>query len=364
MFSPHYPYTTLWTNGRNVQLDEIVKGVSVPQNQFEQNLFEFIRDWSHHQTFELQTSGSTGEPKRIHITKEQMIYSAKQTELALSLIAGSTALLCLDPKFIAGKMMLVRSFVTGMKIIAITPAVNFFDQIPNDMIIDFTAMVPYQLLGILESDQAKRLDTIKSILVGGAPLTDDNRVQSVKANVYATYGMTETISHIALRLINGKNSSDYFMSLPGISLTQDHRNCLVINAPHLPEKVITNDIVELKNPLEFKWLGRWDNIINSGGVKIIPEKVETIIGEVLRELQWNFEFFIAGMPDAKLGQKVVLIVKGNMEIHQREKILSILKKKLLAYEVPKSMLSLPEFTYTESGKVSRSKTVEILQKQP
>ncbi|HEY3402391.1 MAG TPA: AMP-binding protein [Ohtaekwangia sp.] len=361
-----YPHQSLWINDRDVLIRDILTKTAPYFNTFEQNVFAFIRDWlSDIPAFSLQTSGSTGASKTIIATRDQMIYSAKQTERALGLVPGTTALVCLDPQFIAGKMMLVRCFVTGMQIMAKTPSANVLDNIP-DVSLELTAMVPYQIQGILESRLAYKLNNIRTVLIGGAALNDTTKHQlsQFKTDIYVTYGMTETISHVALQRVNGKNPEDHFKALPGITLQLDDRDCLIIKAPHLPLEIITNDIAQLVGLNGFRWLGRWDNVINTGGIKVIPEETEKIIQSVFLELGLNHEFFLTGFPDQKLGQRVVLIVKGQLTGYQKSEIITLARKKIQIYAAPKEVICLEQFHYTHNDKISRVKTVEMFQKRP
>src|SRR5690349_4001724 len=271
-----YTYSSIWINGRNVLVNSILDESEKGQNDFEHDTFTFIREWlTGKASFEIETSGSTGPPKKITITRSQMIASAMITQQATNLEPDYTALLCLSPQFIAGKMMIVRSLVIGMKILAVTPAAKVLDKIPPSIQIDFAAFVPYQVYDIIRSDNANRLNQFKVILIGGAALDTETHtsLKPLKGSFYATYGMTETISHVALQLLNGPHSSEEFELLPTIIGQVDERGCLIIEAPYLAEKVVTNDLVKLSGK-RFKWLGRWDNIINTGGKKIIPEILE------------------------------------------------------------------------------------------
>jgi O-succinylbenzoic acid--CoA ligase len=363
----NYPFPTIWINGSDVSIEAIQNETVAPASDFERATFSFIRDWlSDQTTFEIQTSGSTGTPKKILLTREQMLASARMTEQALSLKAGYTALVCLHTQYIAGRMMLVRCFATGMRIVVTEPVANPLANLPEDIAIDFTALVPYQLYAILSSPQAIRLNRIRCAIIGGAPLNLEtiNELHAYSCIFYATYGMTETISHIALQTLNGINASAVFRALPGIALAIDERGCLTINAPHLPEKIITNDIVELRDSHEFIWLGRWDNVINSGGVKIIPEHLESRMMNTLYECGILTSFFVASVPDKKLGEKITLILEGE-ELAEEKKyiILKELKQTFSSYEIPKSVITLPKFLYTNTDKIDRRKTIEMLTKR-
>jgi len=356
-----YPFDSITINGREILLADVVENAALPESGFEASTFLFIKKWfSASDTFAQKTSGSTGAPKEIVITREQMIVSAKLTAEALRLKNGDHALLCLDPEYIAGKMMLVRSLVTGMKIVAVNPVANPFRKIPRNVRVDFVAIVPMQLIEIIQSDLAYRLNSTKNILVGGAALDQGikKKLSTFDGRVYATYGMTETISHIALQSINGPAASEYFTVLPGIKINADERGCLEINAPHLDEKVVTNDLVEINDARHFKWLGRIDNVINTGGKKIIPEKIEDQINRLFAQQMVRNKFFISSIPDPVLGNKLILIIEGALENITVETLKSHLRENLRNYEVPKKIYTNINFVLTKNGKLNRTETTQ------
>jgi O-succinylbenzoic acid--CoA ligase len=163
--------------------------------------------------------------------------------------------------------------------------------------------------------------------------------------------MTETITHIALRKINGKNINKGFVAMENVWFEQDERECLILHAPHISsEKIITNDIVKLKSKTEFEFIGRYDNIINSGGIKIIPEKIEKILKAFI-----NQRFFISGKPDEKLGQKIVLVVEGNSDNQIEETLKNIPFSK---FEKPREVIFINQFVETGNGKINREKTIK------
>jgi O-succinylbenzoic acid--CoA ligase len=354
-----YPHTDIWINGRRVLLKDILENKTSAESDFENHTFGFISDWlSGKETFELHTSGSTGKPKTITVTSSQMRASAKLTAEVLQLQQSFNALTCLDTRYIAGKMMLVRSFESAMKIFAVDPCANPLSKIPVDQTIHFTALVPYQIKTILESKHPHLLDMLTTCIVGGAPVDESlyEKLQRVSTQVYATYGMTETISHIALQLINGKNASEHFHTLPGIQVHTDKRNCLVICAPYLEDEIVTNDLVEVFSENEFKWLGRWDNVINSGGIKVSPENLEHRIGKIFTRLKINNSFFIYGLPDESLGQKISLIIEGSVPRVSLNEVRDAMIHSFSAYEIPKDFLTIPSFIYTNTNKINRSET--------
>ena len=332
---------------------------------FEKVSLDFGRAWINGANdFSVHTSGSTGIPKKITLHRGQMEASARLTERALGLQAGYTALLCLDASHIAGQMMLVRSFVTGMNIVAVEPSANPWDHIANGLPIDFTALVPYQMHTILNSPSAKeKLNELKTVIIGGAPADEKLKlsVGSLKCKVFATYGMTETISHIALQKLNGADRQDYFQVLPGISIQTDQQGCLTIAANYLgPGKIVTHDLIEILSPHQFKWLGRLDNVINTGGVKVIPEKIEREVEHIFQELGLQNRFFISGIEDPSLGSKVVLIVEGvQWDDALTQRIYKSLAGRLSRYEIPKEIRRLYRFVETDTQKINRKATLEL-----
>lgn len=348
-------------NGTAYDYDQVRNKNYEPKTDFEDATLNFICQWLEgKERFLLTTSGSTGTPKQIEITRDQMVASAKLTERALALKPNFTSLICLDTKYIAGRMMLVRSLVTGMNMIANEPSANPLAQLGNDRI-DFAAFVPYQLSTIIEQSPEK-LNQIKIAIVGGGRVEPElhQRLRSLDCQCYETFGMTETLSHIALRKLNGENATSSFTTLPGIIISKDKRGCLVLDVPYLATPVVTNDLVDIIDTTQFIWLGRWDNVINSGGAKVIPEKVENTLKDLFHEMSRSHRFFIAGLADQMLGQKVCLIIEGE-ELPDAE--IKMIKEKIKAsvprFEVPKDIYFVKKFVDTETGKINRPETLKL-----
>ena len=356
-----YPFTTLWINGRTASIDKVVQEKENAQSPFEQSVFSFIKEWlSGQDTFQVYTSGSTGTPRAIAITRTQMLTSALRTAEKILLERESTALVCIDPKHIGGKMMLVRCLALGLRIMAVEPTGNPLIKVPVDKCVQFTAFVPYQVTSVLESKHPHLLNAPDKILIGGAPINPSaaGQLDRFQCACYETYGMTETVSHVALRLLNGPMKQAYFETLPGVEIGQDERGCLVITADYLPDPVITNDIVEIVNSGQFLWRGRWDTVINTGGVKVQPENVEKELAAIFHKHNFNNRFFIAGLPDEKLGSRVVLVLEGvqiSSELLNRS--LAALQSAVSAFEFPREVYSAPEFTLTQTQKIDRIKTL-------
>jgi O-succinylbenzoic acid--CoA ligase len=264
--------------------------------------------------------------------------------------------------------MLVRCFAHGMNIVAVDPSSNPFDKIPSSLSIDFAAFVPYQLQTILNSSNSARFEELKCVIIGGAPLDliTKKELQAFTGRYYATYGMTETISHVALQQLNGEQAQEYFEMLDGINIGKDERGCLIIQANYLtPEKIITNDLVEIINEKKFRWLGRWDNVLNSGGVKVVPEEVELVVQKIFDSFKITNRFFVCGLPDEKLSQKIGLIVEGSSFPGELQwKIEKELEEKIGRFEKPKELKFISNFIQTENGKVKRAETLNLIPIRP
>jgi len=324
-----------------------------PDDSWRNAIYHFLKNWFDDAEFILaQTSGSTGKPKSIQLSKTSMENSARMTNQFFRLTSECTALLCLPASYIAAKMMLVRALVGGFNLITVEPTANPFENLERE--IDFTAITPYQLSHSAESLQTKQ---VRKIIVGGSPVTGqlEKLAESIPAALYETYGMTETCSHVALRRFNGMEKSDFFTVLDGVIIRQDERECLAIKAPHLlADEIQTNDMVDLIGTQSFRWLGRADSTINSGGVKIHPEQVEKKLEGIIPS-----SYFITSLPDELLGQKVVLLIESQAYSNDKEEELIVRMKVLLdKYELPKQLLYLSTFVYSSGNKVLRKESLE------
>jgi len=314
---------------------------------WEKDIFSFIVEWFNNEDhFNAFTSGSTGTPKKIEIKKRYAEASARKTADYFSLKPKMTALLCLPVSFIAGKMMLVRSYISGLNLILVKPSSSPLRDL--NTAIDFIAMTPHQLSNTLK-DCPEKLDLTRTILLGGGPVSETlkNDITKLNSKVYLGYGMTETITHIALRDLEEKN--DDFHAIEGVSFNTDSESRLIISAQHLGiDELETNDIVSLKNDSSFSWLGRYDRVINSGGVKISPERLEATLSKTITE-----PFFLYGLPDETLGEKLVLIIETDTADYSLEHIKKV-------HKLIKDIVYLKSFTMTHSDKIDRLKTIENL----
>ncbi len=342
---------------------------------YEEQSITFGRAWqSGQQTFVLHTSGSTGTPKPITLSRSQMLASAVLTGQAFGLQAGDMALCCLNTAYVAGTMMLVRGMALGLKLTIVEPSGNpLADFDTHRTQFDFLAFVPLQLQMVLEQSPEKVaiLNQAKAILLGGAStsLAQEAQLQLITAPVYATYGMTETVSHIAIRRLNGPNATDFFTALSGVELGVDHRDCLNIRAAASDFQLIqTNDLIEWVGSdrpcQQFRILGRADSIINTGGVKVQPERVERIIQSVLGSAGMAPRLFVAGVPDSRLGQRMVLVIEGDAALQQavdahKRKWEDVIRREIGQYAVPKDLIFAPTFRETPTGKIDRNRTLYI-----
>jgi len=322
-----------------------------PTDSWRNAIYYFLQNWFDDSDFIIShTSGSTGAPKEIRLLKTAMRNSARMTNTFFGLDETKTALLCLPASYIAGKMMLVRTIVGGFNLITVEPKANPFKTL--DFPIYFTAITPYQLSYSAETLKTK---PVQNIIVGGGHVNSklEELAAEIPASMYETYGMTETCSHIALRCFNGAKKSVYFTSLEGVTIDQDERGCLVISAPLLlTNEIITNDIVELHGTHDFRWLGRADSVINSGGVKIFPEQVEKKLEKII-----SSNFYIASLPNDLLENKVVLLIESEKYTGLVEnELLSQMRLVLPNYEFPKEIFYLKSFVYSSGNKILRKET--------
>ncbi len=346
--------TSFQLNGKSFSsVEELLvfsEGLSASTHQFLKNLF------SEDDFITIQTSGSTGKPKLISVQKEFMINSALATGKFFDLSEKTTALLCLSTEYIAGKMMLVRALVLGWELDVIDSISFPLRGIKKQY--DFTAMVPMQLQNSLGD-----LHKIKKMIVGGGVVSKEleNQLQNISTAVFATYGMTETVTHIAVKKLNnfsslrgGMTKQSVYQALSDIAISQDERKCLVIDAPKVAsEKIVTNDVVRLVSKTQFEWLGRYDNVINSGGVKLHPEVIEKKLSKMITQ-----RFFVAGISDVVLGEKLILVIEGKESEINLNRVSSLTK-----FEIPKDFFFVAQFVETATKKVQRKKTLSLLVKE-
>lgn len=312
-------------------------------------LQDFLNEWNNNSPFiSVETSGSTGTPKTLLVEKEKMLASARMTCQFLRLKPHDKALLCMSLKHIGAKMMVVRSLIANLDLLVTPPSKNPLADITEPL--NFVAMVPLQVYNSMQNPtEYERLKRIEKLIIGGGQIDEklEEELKKFPNEVWSTYGMTETLSHIAMRRINGPHASHWYQTLPGINISTQTDGCLVIDAPHLSEKpIVTNDIVEINANNKFKILGRKDNVINSGGIKIQIEEVEKIVGKHL-----NNSFAISGKKDIMYGEIVVLYYTPSTLFSQE--ILTAINNELPKYHKIKEAICIEEIPFTSNGKIDR-----------
>ena len=315
------------------------------------------------QEYPIKTSGSTGKPKTIVLKRDQLKSSAYGTIDALDLRSCKTALVCIPTEHIGGKMMLVRGMELDLDLYLIPPATQL--AIKDLPVIDFVALVPPQLHVLLEDSAGRQfLNNCQAIIIGGGPLNAnmEEALDQLTSPVYHTFGMTETVSHIALKRINGSNKSSSYQALPGVQLSLDARGCLVVQGKVTDEKpVTTNDLVQLSGERSFRWLGRWDRAINTGGHTVIPEQIESTIAQCLIDSKLPVGFVIVALSSEKWGEQVTLVMETEELPALTEAQLFIkLKEVLQPHQVPKSIRYFMPLPRTLNGKYDFAKIEQRL----
>lgn len=330
---------------------------------YPKELIEFTERWNNNSSvITLFTSGSTGKPKAWTVEKSKMEASAKATIQFFNLQAKQKVLLCLSTDYIAGMMMVVRSIIADLELVSVTPNSNPLESV--DDTIHFAAMTPMQVFNSLQNPITyERLRKIEKLIIGGSAVTPSlcEALKSFPNEIYSTYGMTETLSHIALRRINSTESSEYYTPLPSVELSINPVDqTLIIYAPHVHNTPLqTNDIAELLPDGRFKILGRVDNVINSGGLKIQLEKVEELISTFLRDRNYAF----TSQKDPKYGERLILLIGADNDMDVElsvdmldETLHNILEKYLPKHQMPKKVYFVSKIPRTSNGKINRIET--------
>ncbi|NNE31836.1 MAG: AMP-binding protein [Winogradskyella sp.] len=335
-------------------LKEVAYSLIKEGEVYEKATGNFLIDWlSDKDYLFVNTSGSTGIPKTIKLKKQAMVNSAIATGDFFGLRPGDSALHCLPSYYIAGKMMFVRALVLGLELDFVEPSAQpIFDY---EKSYDFCAMVPLQL-----KHTVNYTHNIKTIIVGGSIITKllCEKIKHSKSRFFETYGMTETLTHVAVRQLASvaNPGQPYFNALPNVTFQQDERGCLIIHAPKLvKDALVTNDMVDLKSETSFKLIGRYDNVVNSGGVKLFPEQIEEKLQATIAT-----RFILASEPDIALGEKLILILENPSD--STEAILNKINqlKALDKFEIPKKIYTIEKFPETNTGKIQRKKTVKAV----
>ena len=323
-----------------------------------QRVADFIASFQDSDAYiEVQTSGSTGVPKRMLVEKSCMLASARRTNDVLGLQPGDVAIVCLPVEYIAGKMMVVRALERNLRMEVVTPSSNPLKDFDVNKLGAQTllAITPHQFAEILADERALQiLKRVSHIIIGGGALPErvEQIAKDLPGNVYATYGMTETLSHIALRRINGVHPETHFFPLEGVRLTQDTEGCLIISDLQTNDTPLhTNDLVELLPDGRFRILGRRDNVVCSGGIKLQIEEIEHKLATVI-----PVPFMLTYVSDERLGQALTMLyteASSPAELHH------LCTTILGRYEVPKHFLRVSTLPMTETGKPARGEAHRV-----
>lgn len=300
------------------------------------------------------TSGTTGPPRHVRISRRDLVMSARITADVFGLKAGDRVLHCLPSEFIAGKMMLVRAMALGLDLHAIDPRGGLWSNLKVNDRFRFAAMVPLQLYRALQEDRARVERQFDTILLGGGPVSDALRedLQGLATAVFQGYGSTETVTHVALRRLNGDHRQDLYEALGEVTFSRDPRGCLVVLTPHLSVKQhMTNDIVRLVDDRHFEWLGRYDNVILSGGRKIFPERLEERTAGSI-----PYPHYFTAYNDDRLGEGVMLVLETDRPQDEvLPEVLEGLAKVLDEHELPRRITAIRAIPRTANGKIIRAR---------
>lgn len=324
-------------------------------DSFHVQIADFLAEWfDDSDTLQVHTSGSTGTPKQLRVEKQRMMNSAMLTLSFLHLREEDTAMLCMPLQYIAGKMVVVRALVGGLNLIPVAPCGHPMQSLSQTPV--FSAMIPMQVFNSLQvPEEAEKLSRIRHLIIGGGAVDEElgKQLRSFPHAVWSTYGMTETLSHIALRRLNGPEASEWYTPFSNVSLTLSADQTLIIDAPPVsPIRLVTNDIVEFNPQGQFRILGRKDNTINTGGVKVQIEQVEARLKPLL-----PFAFQITAAPDSKFGERIVLLIQSENPV--TEENLHEAFRQLPPYWRPKQIICLPQLPLTGSGKPDRATARKI-----
>lgn len=342
---------------KNYTIDEFIQIKKSDLPKWAIPIHKFLKNWNKGKLeFTQQTSGSTGKPKKIYIEKKQMMVSAHQTIEALKISENSRALLCISANYIGGKMMLVRAILGQWHLHIVKPRSKFKEKELWSHY-EFAAMVPLQISSALVSSKNKEiLNRFDQIIVGGGQVSQNiiNQVQECQSKMYSTFGMTETVSHFALKSLNGSEKSDYFKVIGDNKISVDSKGCLMIKGSITDDQwLVTNDVVELIDN-GFKWISRFDLVINTGGVKVQIEPTEQLI---IKNLNTEGHHLIVWkIPDEKLGEKVIGICDSMVLLNHIKENKEALEESLPPYHFPKNWFLVDEIKTTKSGKIDRINT--------
>ncbi len=317
----------------------------------------FINKWfGGEDSFTFFSSGSTGSPKPVVLSKEFLVASAHRTIQLFNINSSDCLLLALNTSFMGGMMMIVRTLVAQCELVYISPSELNVTKLHNLPSIKLASLVPSQVLGLLEQTNQDPFLRIENLLIGGAPISQamERALVNLKSpcHFFHTYGMTETASHVAIRALNSKDTT--YHALEGFNFSQDERGCLIIHYLNSPIfTLITQDVVKLLTPQTFEWIGRVDWVINSGGIKYSLEKAEECVADYFHENNLQNSFTSYRLPDETWGEKWVLLVTGSLSQKEIDQLIDYCKVTLGKYSYPKEIIFTKKIVYLPSGKVDR-----------
>ncbi len=303
-------------------------------------------------SLEVKTSGTTGIPKTMRIGREDLVQSARLTAETFGLQENDRVLHCVPSNFIAGKMMLVRAMALGLDMHIMNPRGSVLGNLNTEDRFRFAAMIPVQLHRAIQEERERVERQFEMILLGGGPvsmaLAED--VRELNVQVFQGYGSTETVTHVAMRRLNGPTRSDRYHAIGKVHFGQDDRGCLIVYTPHLSTRAhITNDLVDLVDEHTFRWRGRFDNVILTGGKKVFPEQLEERTGGLL-----PYPHFFMPIPDDRLGQAIALVIETQEEDpNVVNEVIEILTRVLDPHEMPRRISATRMIQRTKTGKMIR-----------
>ena len=338
---------------------------SEDKSGFKSSLADFLAEWFNEtDTVKVHTSGSTGTPKELWVEKRRMMESARLTVNFLDLQPKDTALLCMPLQYIAGKMVVVRSLVAGLNLLPVAPCsrpLQYLETAP-----DFAAMVPLQVYTSIQNPRDKELlRQIRHLIIGGGAIdrTLGEELRDFPHAVWSTYGMTETLSHIAMRRLSGETAGKWYTPLSNVHVELSDNETLVISAPDICDGVlVTNDRAVINEKGQFRILGRTDNTINSGGIKLQIEEIESRISELLGNVDAEGHFRIAGKKDPLFGEIVVMLLDESI-LPLESKIAEAVAE-LPKYWRPREVVRVKSLPMTGNGKPDRATTALMVNEKP
>ena len=343
----YQPADSMTENGKPSRLQSLFRE-KYGTDSFHARLADFLTEWFNaSDRLKVHTSGSTGKPKELWVEKERMMNSAMLTVSFLRIQPHDTALLCMPLQYIAGKMVVVRALVAGLNLIPVNPSGHPLKDLAEAP--SFAALIPMQVFNSLAvREENELLQQTRHLIIGGGAIDRqmEETLRRFPNSVWSTYGMTETLSHIALRKLSGPEASGWYTPFKDVTVSLSDENTLIIRAPRVNEETLTtNDIAELNPKGQFRIIGRKDNTINTGGVKVQIEQIEEALHARL-----SLPFMITAVPDPKFGERIVMLTEGEPQMKEIEKAVSTLPP----YWRPKQVFKTEKLPQTGTGKPDRA----------